>query len=178
MIGADVNRPGVAELLGGHVRPGAQPCARAGQARVESLVRRDVFARRLCRPCSVFEAGCSQRGFAGRAMSRKQEESRDSAVPAVSDAFVSAGATAVNRVIDRSHLVSALVGEADRPRSLSLGSVQMIGWDLAGSESGIEPSGSSWRTAIISSEIRARPKSVILRIPSSVTIRFAGLISR
>ena len=46
-VGADVNRPGVAELLGRHVSPGAQPRTRAGQARVESFVRGDVLARLL-----------------------------------------------------------------------------------------------------------------------------------
>ena len=36
-VGADIDGPGVAELLGGHVGPRAQPGAGAGQTRVEGL---------------------------------------------------------------------------------------------------------------------------------------------
>jgi len=54
----------------------------------------------------------------------------------------------------------------------------MIGWDVVGSASGIEPSGSSGRIATISSQTLARPKSVILSVPCSVTRRLPGLMSR
>ncbi len=60
----------------------------------------------------------------------------------------------------------------------SLGSLQMIGCAVVLSDRGIDPSGSSVRTATISSDTRARPKSVILSVPSSVTSRLPGLISR
>ena len=49
---------------------------------------------------------------------------------------------------------------------------------MAVSDRGIDPSASSGRMATISSETRARPKSVILSVPSSVTSRLPGLISR
>ena len=58
--------------------------------------------------------------------------------------------------------VSISIGENKLLAFRSLGSVQIIGWTLAGSGEGNGPSGSSARTPIISSEILASPKSVIL----------------
>ena len=63
--------------------------------------------------------------------------------------------------------------------SWSRGSVKIICWGAFGvSARGIVPSASSGRNATISSQIRASPKSVILRTPSPVMSKLPGLMSR